>query len=56
MAQVKDVAEGKLPLIVAFAEEARIEEMGTGTPYNTFSTTCGVNDNVLDDSPSKDED
>lgn len=56
MTQAKDVAEGKLPLIVAFAEEAKVEEMGSATPYNTFTTTCGTNDNVLDDSPSKDED
>lgn len=53
--QVKDVAEGKLPLTVAFAEEAKVEEMGAGTRYSTYTTASGVQQ-ILDDAPIKDED
>ncbi len=51
---VKDVAAGELPLAVAFAQEASLEELVDGTPYNTYTTASGVNQN-LDDAPLKDE-
>lgn len=52
---VKDVAKGELPLAVAYAEEAVVDESGMGTHYSTYTTASGVQQ-ALDDSPVKDED
>lgn len=53
---LKDVAHGKLPLTVAFAEIARIDPRASATLYNTYTTTSGVNDNVGDDGVVGDKD
>jgi hypothetical protein len=56
MTYAKDVSSGKLPLTVAFAEEARAQdEQGVALPYySTYTTECGSN-RSMDDGPIKDE-
>ena len=52
----KDVAKGELPLTIAFAEVVPMEDLGSGTPYATYTTDSGRATQVLDDSQIKDED
>lgn len=52
----QDVASGELPLTVAFARETVVEDLKSGTPYSTYTTYSGVNNNSGDDGAIKDED
>ena len=53
---VKNVASGEVPLTVAFAEEAKSEEVEQGSPYYSTYTTESGSSKSLDDAPIKDED
>ena len=52
----KDLAAGELPLTVAFAEEATVqEEQLAGLPHYTTYTTESGSSRSMDDGPIKDE-